>query len=178
MSVSAYNPILIAECSPNLVTAGVQEFPNKTLQMMIDTQDKGICSISELQKRTSGSQLELKLESWVMQNLSMVIGCGKLICNLKKSSQHLQVFIECYHHNCGCLFNGCCLLKLLKSEQRLPWAIPFVCQTTCSCFQLFLLTIEVDFSYLYCELKLLNPNELSCQLLSLTRSTPTTPFLF
>ena len=55
MSVSAYNSILIAECSPNLVTAGVQEFPNKTLQMMIDTQDKGICSISELQKRTSGS---------------------------------------------------------------------------------------------------------------------------
>lgn len=42
MSVSAYDPILIVECSPDLVTAGLREFPNETLQMMIDTQDEGI----------------------------------------------------------------------------------------------------------------------------------------
>jgi pyruvate/2-oxoglutarate dehydrogenase complex dihydrolipoamide acyltransferase (E2) component len=42
MEVVAYDPIMVVECSPDLVTAGLRESPYETLQMMIDTQEEGV----------------------------------------------------------------------------------------------------------------------------------------
>jgi hypothetical protein len=42
MEVAAYDPIMVVECSPDLVTAGLRESPDETLQMMIDTQEEGV----------------------------------------------------------------------------------------------------------------------------------------
>lgn len=42
MEVAAYYPIMVVECSPDLVTAGLRESPDETLQMMIDTQEEGV----------------------------------------------------------------------------------------------------------------------------------------
>jgi hypothetical protein len=33
---------MIVECSPDLVTAGLREFPEERIKMMIDTQDEGV----------------------------------------------------------------------------------------------------------------------------------------
>lgn len=39
--VSAYDPILVVECSPDLVTPAYRDSPDQTVQMVVDTQDDG-----------------------------------------------------------------------------------------------------------------------------------------
>lgn len=40
--VKAYDPIMILECSPDLVTEAFRDTPNQKVRMMIDTQDEGV----------------------------------------------------------------------------------------------------------------------------------------
>lgn len=40
--VEAYDPIMVVECSSDLVTEAYRETPTETLRMMIDTQDEGV----------------------------------------------------------------------------------------------------------------------------------------
>lgn len=40
--IASYDPIMIVECSPDLVTAGLREFPDERIKMLIDTQDEGV----------------------------------------------------------------------------------------------------------------------------------------
>lgn len=41
-SVSAYDPVLIVECSPDIITEAHRDSPNHKVIMMIDTQEEGV----------------------------------------------------------------------------------------------------------------------------------------
>jgi len=40
-SVVSYDPVLLVECSPDLVTEAFRDYKSQTIVMMVDTQDEG-----------------------------------------------------------------------------------------------------------------------------------------
>lgn len=81
------------------------------------------------------------------------------------------------------IFPDVSMLNLSNSDSQLAqgftMCIPRQQQSQLQLAILVLLTIQkYTFPYLYCELELLNTNELSCQLPSFTRSTPSISLKF
>lgn len=44
--VISYDPVIIVECSPDLVTEAFRDTPDEKTKMMVDTQDEGIVNLS------------------------------------------------------------------------------------------------------------------------------------
>jgi pyruvate/2-oxoglutarate dehydrogenase complex dihydrolipoamide acyltransferase (E2) component len=44
--VISYDPVMIVECSPDLVTEAFRDNPDEKIKMMVDTQDEGIVNLN------------------------------------------------------------------------------------------------------------------------------------
>ena len=67
--VSEYEPIMILECSPDLVTPGFRESENHKPVMIIDTQEEGIIKINEMILKTcDGRWLDVGTEIGIIDD--------------------------------------------------------------------------------------------------------------
>jgi hypothetical protein len=68
----SYDPVMILECSPDLVTETLRDTPDQTTKMMVDTQDEGV--VSFLLEDWEGKFIEVGTELGVIDDGEPVDG--------------------------------------------------------------------------------------------------------
>lgn len=64
--VSDYDPIMIVECSPDLVTEAFRESPDEKVKMMVDSQDEGV--VKNLLENYEGKWLPVETELGIIDD--------------------------------------------------------------------------------------------------------------
>jgi pyruvate/2-oxoglutarate dehydrogenase complex dihydrolipoamide acyltransferase (E2) component len=70
--VVAYDPVMIVECSPDLVTEGFRDRPDETVTMMVDTQEEGV--VRDLMNDWQGKWIPVGAELGVIDDDDPVDG--------------------------------------------------------------------------------------------------------